>query len=289
MDCWRLVLHDGRPAAYNMAVDESILTAYAAGDIPPTLRLYGWERPAISLGYFQDIERSRLDLHYCEQAGVDVVRRPTGGRAVLHGHDLTFSVAVGDDRIPSDYQGVLGSHVWLMRGIVAGLGKLGLDTEIGPESRSKAQASANADCFAHVAECDVRSADGAKIAGAAQVRRSGALLEQGSVPHVEPVVDYGRIFGGIEASPACVLRGIPRRTIEQAIVEGFSKSLGIAFEIWDLTHHEVEFARDLEIEKYASADWTYSRGCVDKSMLSCYTDRATLRGVRNHAQENPRR
>ncbi len=279
MDTWRLILHGDRPAADNMAVDEAILTAYTAEEVPPTIRLYSWTRPAVSLGYHQMLERSRLDLEYCRDAGIELVRRPTGGRAVLHGHDLTFSICADDARLPQEYRGVAGSHVWLMRGIVSGFAKLGIDAEIGPLNRSGSGAQSNTDCFAHVAECDVRTMDGTKIAGAAQVRKPHGFLEQGSVPHTVPTVDYGRVFGGIDVSQQYILDAIPTEVIRQAVVEGFSESLGIDFEIWDLADCEAEMARDLAVGKYASADWTYSRGCIDKSMLDCYTDRA---GVQVH-------
>ena len=283
MDCWRLILHGGHKAADNMAMDEAILTAYAEGMVPPTIRLYSWTGPAISLGYHQTLERSRLDPRYCRDTGIELVRRPTGGRAVLHGHDLTFSVCVDDARIPAEYRGVTGSHIWLMRGIVAGFAKLGIDAEIGPLPRSNAYSSSNTDCFARVAECDVRTSDGAKIAGAAQVRRSGVFLEQGSIPHTVPSVDYGRIFGGKAADPVYVLGAIPGQTVDQAMIEGFAESLGIAFEVGDLTAYETDLARGLAEGKYASADWTYSKVCIDKSMLRCYTESASSGGVRQNA------
>jgi lipoyl(octanoyl) transferase len=289
MDCWRLILHGGHPAADNMAIDEAILTAYAEGKVPPTVRLYSWTGPAISLGYHQALERSRLDLDYCRDAGIELVRRSTGGRAVLHGHDLTFSVCVDDARIPAEYRGVTGSHVWLMRGIVAGFARLGIVAEIGPLNQSNTDSQSNTDCFAHVAECDVRTPDGAKVAGAAQVRRSGVFLEQGSIPHTIPSVDYGRIYGGIRVSQEYVLDAISRQTVDQAMIEGFAESLGIAFEIWDLTAYETDLYRELAKGKYASADWTYSKDCIDKSMLRCYTEPASSGGVSQNAQENPRR
>ncbi|HUV04203.1 MAG TPA: lipoate--protein ligase family protein, partial [Armatimonadota bacterium] len=106
-----------RAAAFNMAADEAILRACADGVVRPTLRLYSWQRPAISVGLFQSIERSRIDIQYCHDAGIELVRRPTGGRAVLHGHDLTFSIALHECRIPNSFKKVLASHMWLMGGI----------------------------------------------------------------------------------------------------------------------------------------------------------------------------
>lgn len=287
MDRWRLILDDGCRPAHNMAVDEAILVAFADGKSLPTLRLYGWEIPSISLGYFQNLERSRIDLEYCRGAGIELVRRPTGGRAVLHGHDVTFSVVAGVDGIPEGFEGVLGSHVWLMRSIVAGMRLLGIEAEIGLMDSAKSRAISSADCFAHVAECDIRTERG-KAAGAAQVRKSGALLEQGSIPHTSPAVDAARIFGAsaaVSTRDSLVLREIPRDAVEQAVAAGFVESLGVSFEREILSEYEARLALDLESAKYASAEWTLNgRGnAIDNGMLGCYTNRASSIGGGCHA------
>ena len=279
MDRWRLILDGGCRPAYNMAVDEAILAAFADGKSPPTLRLYGWEVPSISLGYFQNLERSRIDLEYCRAAGIALVRRPTGGRAVLHGHDLTFSVVADVNSIPEGFEGVLGSHVWLMRGIVAGMRLLGIEAEIGPMDSARSRAISSADCFAHVAECDIRTERG-KAAGAAQVRRSGALLEQGSIPHTSPAVDAARIFGASAAvltSDSLVLREIPRDDVEEAVGAGFVESLGVSFEREPISDYEARLALDLESAKYACDEWTLNRrgNGIDNGLLGCYTNRAS--------------
>ena len=287
MDRWRLILDDGCRPAHNMAVDEAILSAFVDGKSPPTLRLYGWEVPSISLGYFQNLERSRIDLEYCRNAGVELVRRPTGGRAVLHGHDVTFSVVADANSIPDGFEGVLGCHVWLMRGIVAGMRLLGIEAEIGPMDSTKSRAVSSADCFAHVAECDIRTERG-KAAGAAQVRRSGALLEQGSIPHTLPEVDAARIFGAsaaVSTGDSLVLREIPRDAVEEAMVAGFAESLGVSFERETLSEYEARLALDLESAKYASVEWTLNRrgNGIDNGLLGCYTNRASSIGGGCHA------
>lgn len=287
MDRWRLILDGGCRPAYNMAVDEAILSAFVDGKSPPTLRLYGWDVPSISLGYFQNLQRSRIDLEYCLNAGIQLVRRPTGGRAVLHGHDVTFSVVAGVGGVPDGFDGVLGSHVWLMRGIVAGMRLLGIEAEIGPTDSARSSAISSADCFAHVAECDIRTEHG-KAAGAAQVRRSGALLEQGSIPHISPAVDAARVFGASAAiftHESLVLREIPRDAVEEAMVGGFTESLGATFRRETLSEYEARLAGDLESAKYASAEWTLSRRAdsVDKSRLGCYTGHASSIGGSCHA------
>lgn len=285
MDRWRLVLHARHPAAYNMAVDEAIFCASVRGEAPPTLRLYEWSEPAISLGYFQDLAKSSIDLDYCREAGVELVRRPTGGRAVLHGHDLTFSICVSTNLVPEEFAGVLGSHLWLMRGVAAGLSRLGINAEIGDHSRGKAGDSRGAVCFDHVAECDISSLGGEKLAGAAQLRRSGVLLEQGSIPVAQPSVSCSELFRSRTKHESCLV-GIPMEAARSALIEGFADALGVTFDIWDLTEREKIEADELLHSRYVSADWTAGKTCIDNGMFSCYTKLASLRGVSDHAEEN---
>jgi len=258
---WRLILDGKHGAAANMAADEAILRAHVDGKVPPTLRLYGWEKPAVSLGYFQSMEGARIDVEYCRDAGIEIVRRPTGGRAVLHGHDLTFSISLDERQIADGFRSVLGSHLWLMGAVVAGLRMLGLEAEIGP-ANGRAELRDSADCFAHVAECDVRVGR-EKVAGAAQVRRLGGVLQQGSMPCAVPAVEAARVFGhtntGLREN-GYLLAGAARRDIEQALVQGFEDALQVSFVEGTLTGDEIELALQLQGEKYASPEWTYRRG-----------------------------
>ena len=91
-EAWRLLLDPPAAGAWNMAVDEVLLNGTAAGISRPTLRFYQWMPPCLSLGYFQDF--SVVNLDGCRALGVEVVRRPTGGRAILHDRELTYSVAL---------------------------------------------------------------------------------------------------------------------------------------------------------------------------------------------------
>ena len=268
-----------------MAADETILKSYADGECLPTLRLYGWEKPAVSLGYFQDLKKSKIDEDYCRNLDIEIVRRPTGGRAVVHGWDITFSIAIGEKDIPEGFKGVLGSHTWLMKGIIAGFEELGIMAELGPAERDAAN-DRSADCFAHTAVCDLRVGK-EKVAGAAQVRKWGAILEQGSIPYEPPTIDvFGRTPQGRGIS---VLAATPFKAARMAMVVGFERALGLQFVATTLTKDETESAFRLAKEKYASEQWKYRTG-IDNTITDCYTDRVVSRGGgRNHAEENPRR
>src|SRR5215469_14193782 len=110
-------------AALNMAIDEAILTFHLRGETPPTLRAFAWERPAISLGRFQDVDREIL-VDACAERGFALVRRPTGGRAVLHVNEFTYSITVSTEYgVPS---GVVAAYTWLAQGIIAALEPFGI-------------------------------------------------------------------------------------------------------------------------------------------------------------------
>ena len=111
-----------------MAIDEAIMHAVAAGSVPPTLRFYGWDPPALSVGYFQNVARE-VDRAACESIGVDVVRRPTGGRAVLHDVEVTYSLVVPEEN-PVIPKGITESYRAISEGMVHGLLRLGLDARM---------------------------------------------------------------------------------------------------------------------------------------------------------------
>lgn len=203
---------------------------------------------------------------------------------MLHGHDITFSISLRESHIPDGSKNVLASHRWLMSGIVAGLRLLQIEAEIGGTRGNTGNPTASSDCFARISQCDVRLGT-SKIAGAAQVRRSGSLLEQGSIPYKEPTVDPARVFGGKEShSPSGprALEGASQEGLEQAIIRGFQHCGGIRLQLACLSEDEVELALKLENDKYTSAHWTYDRATmhIDNGLPDCYTDKASLRGGR---------
>ena len=272
---WRLILDGKRGAAENMAVDEAILRACAQGIVPPTIRIYSWQRPSISLGCLQSVTPEDLDLEYCRANGIEVVRRITGGRAVVHGSDVTFSIAIKEADLPEGCASVIASHRWLMGGIVAGLRLLGIDAQIGnrsvrPQRKWGLSQSVSgvdcphfrdsmSDCFAYVAECDVRVGR-AKAVGSAQVRRFGAILEQGSMPYASPGFDAARVFGrAARVADTCPLDRFSFAQIADAVARGLQDHLGTALEPAELTLIEIEMAGGLARGKYGADEWTMLR------------------------------
>jgi len=178
---WRLLIDETADAAWNMAADEAMLLSLASGEALPTLRFYTWKPAAISLGYFQRAD-AEIDRTACARQGISVVRRLTGGRAVLHDLEVTYSLVVreGEPYIPS---GVSASYLFFSRGIVAGLARLGVaaqmqTTEI--EERGNARTIRSAACFDAPSQYEI-TVGGRKIVGSAQVRKDGVLLQHGSI------------------------------------------------------------------------------------------------------------
>jgi lipoate-protein ligase A len=162
-----------------MAIDEAILLSVAAGMSPPTLRFYGWEPPCVSVGYAQRL-RDEVDLETCRRLGYSWVRRPTGGRAILHVDELTYSVVapLKEPRVAGD---ILTSYRRLSRGLIAGLGLLGCQATQAALNAGCRPPDPSAACFDVPSPYEVLS-QGRKLVGSAQARRKRAVLQHGTLP-----------------------------------------------------------------------------------------------------------
>lgn len=161
----------------NMAIDEALFRTHREEGGPPVLRFFGWERPAVSLGYFQNTE-AEIDCSYCRSEGITVVRRPTGGKAVLHGGDLTYSLVAREDS-PLFSPDVMETYRIISRCLLRGLARCGIAVEIVEEGRN-GSTTGNGFCFATPYKNEIL-AGGRKICGSAQMRARGVFLQHGSV------------------------------------------------------------------------------------------------------------
>lgn len=216
-----------------MATDVALAEGAAAGTHPPVLRLYGWWPPAVSIGTHQDPGRA-CDVVACRQAGWDVVRRPTGGRAVLHAADeVTYAVALPLAEAPA---GVTASFAWIAQALVAAYRLLGLPAELAGGRRLAVRSGA---CFDAPAAHEV-TCRGRKLAGSAQVRRDGYLLQHGSLPLRVDAALHARLLGLTPDAAERLARGAAglcdlapwarREELVQAVVRGFEQALGVQFE-----------------------------------------------------------
>jgi len=246
---WRFIESGSQAGALNMALDEAILEAHLAGETPPTLRVYGWHPPAVSLGRFQRVDRS-VDLDACRQLGVDVVRRPTGGRAILHTADeVTFGLVICAQRLGAS--GVMDAYRALAQGIIAGLRLLGLEARLvertGPSGSAAAQDPA---CFAVKARCDL-VVGSAKLVGSAQVQRQGAILQQNSLPLRLRPGDWAAVFRRSGEAPQAMglcdaaAREVSHEEAADALRRGFAQAFGVSLEESRISEREEAAARDL--------------------------------------------
>ncbi len=175
---WRLLIETApHSGAWNMALDEALMEAVAAGESPPTLRFYQWQPPCLSLGKRQLLDG--VDLPACARDGVDVVRRATGGWAILHTDELTYSIAVRPDD-PRAAGAILDAYRKLSQGLVAGLQFLGIPAQMTPVTPGGTH-NASAACFEVPSAYEI-TAGGRKLIGSAQVRPNGRALQHGSLP-----------------------------------------------------------------------------------------------------------
>src|SRR2546425_560792 len=174
-DAWRLLVEAPAGGAWNMAVDEVLLDGVAGGATPPTLRFYQWTPPCLSLGYFQPIDV--VDFDACRALRVEVVRRATGGRAILHDRELTYSVALPLSVLRHD-GGVLLSYYRLSLALQDGLWRLGVPATLAPESAASGPSVHGPVCFDRPSAHEILL-KGRKLAGSAQMRRGGGLLQHG--------------------------------------------------------------------------------------------------------------
>ena len=254
-------------AALNMALDEAILTHYLAGKVPPTLRVFRWSRDAISLGRFQDVERE-IEVERCAEQGVALVRRPTGGRAVYHRDEFTYSLVIGKrEGVPS---GVIAAYAYLLQSIQQALTQLGIESVISEEHVSKNPSAA---CFASSTQADLTS-HGFKLVGSAQVWKDEALLQQGSLPIEERSAAFFDLlhYPSEEARQQALAQYHQKTTALHALVpnvtwdeiarafrRGFSTFLQHDFVEEQLTPSEWEMGRQLVEEKYNRLNWRKER------------------------------
>jgi lipoate-protein ligase A len=263
-----------RSGAANMAVDQAIAQACAAGESPPTLRFYRWQPPAVSLGRHQplaDIDQAAIAAH-----GYELVRRSTGGRAILHTDELTYAVAAPSAE-PRVQGGVMDAYLRLSNALVRGLQILGLAADqAGGHVRAGKDVSAA--CFEVPSAYEI-TAQGRKLLGSAQSRRANYVLQHGSLPLVGAIT---RLIEVLAVPPttadqlrvqlaghACTLAdalgvaptdpAVEFTYVAQALMQGFAETLNLDFVPGKLTPQEAHSAAQLIREQYGNPTWTASR------------------------------
>lgn len=242
---WEFRNTGSRTGGFNMSYDENLAQSLITTDQPFVVRVYGWRPAAISLGWHQNIEE--IDAQKCARAGLDVVRRPTGGRAILHSEEVTYSVVM-----IATQKGVLNVYQQISEALVCGLHSLGIPVALEksqPHFPSLYRSPSSVACFASAARYEIH-VDGRKLVGSAQRRfaRKGGdevVLQHGSIllgPDHLRIVDFLRTPDDAQrerlraelARKTIDLSSALGRKIELAVVRdavrmGFEKSWGISF------------------------------------------------------------
>ena len=180
---WRLLLEAGETGRENMLLDEALAVRVAEGHSAPVIRIYAWPCPAVSLGRHQK-SAPLLDVEGCEREGIEIVRRPTGGKAILHAiGDITYSVVAPVEEAPLS-RDVLGSYAGVNEALVSGLGMLGIRAVVRDPAPIWPETGVDFGCFESPGRHEVYWA-GRKLVASAQRRTGGVVLQQGTIPLTE--------------------------------------------------------------------------------------------------------
>ena len=266
---WRLLRTQPARGTWNMAVDEAILEFAARGEVPPTLRLYAWAPPCLSLGYAQPIKD--VDLKQLQEFGWEIVRRPTGGKAILHTNELTYSVC-GPNSEPRLVGGVLESYQRLSFALLEALTLMGINADTVSNSASQQTLTEdNPVCFEVPSNYEI-TVDSKKLIGSAQARRKSGVLQHGSMPlsgdltRILKVLDFTDDNHRQQAAKRLLAHGTTVENVlgyrgdwwlaSQAFRIAFNKALNLNLQIGELTPSEGRRAMELYREKYNNPEWT---------------------------------
>lgn len=253
---WRFLISGENNGPWNMAIDEAILNIHNQGLTLPTLRIFEWSPPAVSLGKLQEAEKI-IDIEACKKFGIDIVRRPTGASAVLHKNELTYSV------VSSNFFGMplslSESHKIINRGLISAYYYLGVKLDCVKNTERNITSL----CFLRHGGTDL-TFEGKKLIGSAWLSRQNSVLQHGSLPIAHDINIIFSIFQfpnpeskekaikKFQETTTCLSEIIPRIKIEdlkEAIPKGFEKGLDIALIAENLLPEEINEAKKL-LPKY---------------------------------------
>ena len=266
-----IVESEFRGGAWNMAADSAIAEAVAACERPPTLRLYGWKPFCLSLGYGQRWREA--DAQALEARDWDLLRRPTGGKAILHGDELTYSLCLPLDH-PLACGEIVESYRRISVALLRALDCLGISATAEHQGRGVRRPSAGPVCFEMSSHYEVAVA-GRKLIGSAQLRRKGVMLQHGTIPLTGDVARICDVLAfDTEAERDTQRQRVRRRasTLAQvmgrdpawsevagAMQEGFSDVFDLMLVRGQLSHNETARAAEIEAERFGNPDWTRKR------------------------------
>ncbi|MED3553801.1 biotin/lipoate A/B protein ligase family protein [Cytobacillus praedii] len=275
-EVWRFIDSGAGSPSFNMALDEALLDWNSEGKIPPVIRFYGWDPATLSIGYFQKVEKE-INMEQVKAHGLGFVRRPTGGRGVLHEHELTYSVIVSEEH-PDMPKTVTEAYRVISEGILKGFHHLGMDAYFAvprtAEERDSLKNPRSAVCFDAPSWYEL-VVEGRKVAGSAQTRQKGVILQHGSILLD---LDEDKLFSLFKypsdrvkermqkafKNKAVAINEISKEriTLEQAkeaFMKGFAEGLNIELEPYELSAEELAYVNKIAKERYEQDEWNFKR------------------------------
>lgn len=274
MEQWYFINSGPSSPSFNMALDEALLTWHSENRIPPVIRFYEWSPATLSIGYFQKVYKD-IDLESVKKLGLGFVRRPTGGRAVLHEAELTYSIIVTEQH-PKMPATVTEAYRILSEGLLLGFQQLGLQANFSiPDTEEKQQdlkKPKSAVCFDAPSWYEL-VVEGKKVAGSAQTRQKGVILQHGSIL-LE--LDEEKLLSVFKFQSDDQKEKMKQKLPEKAVAinqlmkhpvtikncvdafkKGFEEALDIELVPYNLTEEQIQFVRKIELKKYANDEWNF--------------------------------
>jgi len=257
---WRLLVTEATDGATNMAVDEAIWRGRQARSSPPTIRIFAWDPPTVSLGYGQALDDA-ISVQAARRLGVGIVRRPTGGSAIYHDgpeRELTYSVVATNDDLGVTTD-LLEAYRWIARALARGLRALGVAAEIVAAPRARGDAPAF--CFARTGRYEIEL-DGKKLVGSAQRRRGRCFLQHGSVllgvdePRLRALFPTtANPLGSMATLESALARRPSFDDVADALTAAFAVEHGLTLRPGGLSEAEDALVARLVADKYATDAW----------------------------------
>jgi lipoate---protein ligase len=234
---WRLIPPIEATGMVQMSIDRWLLQQHILGQIPPTLRFYTWSQPTISLGYHQRHYPEHWQSLVWHDRHIDIVKRPTGGRGVLHQGDLTYAL-IGS--------GFVGKRVEVYQQIcqflIDGWRSIGVSLQYGNAGTGYIH---NPNCFGTATSADLVCADGYKLIGSAQLIKSGAILQHGSIRLNPDLELFARVFGETITQPPSTISQLTKEQIIEALIHAAQNIFQVKFEVAPLSDREWSKIRSL--------------------------------------------
>lgn len=275
-EVWGFIDSGEQSPSFNMALDEALLDWHSEGKIPPIIRFYGWNPPTLSIGYFQKVEKE-INMEAVKRHGLGFVRRPTGGRGVLHEEELTYSVIVSED-YPDMPKTVTESYRVISEGILKGFHRLGMEAYFAvpqtPAEREQLKNPRSAVCFDAPSWYEL-VVEGRKVAGSAQTRQKGVILQHGSILLD---LDEDKLFSLFNypnervkermqkafRNKAVAINDISKEKItleeaKNAFKDGFEEGLNVQLTPFTLSEEQLNYVHELAKKRYESQEWNFKR------------------------------